>query len=89
MGHYLSRRASWLFVLIVSLGHAGAAAGQDRMCDPGGEDCRAIRIGLIRSETVAIDVSFWFMEDAVVLSHSTFLTASPGALKNDTTILVK
>jgi phosphatidylserine/phosphatidylglycerophosphate/cardiolipin synthase-like enzyme len=63
MGHYLSRRASWLFVVIMSSGAAGAAA-QDRMCDPGGEDCRAILIGHIRSEVVAIDVAFWFMEDA-------------------------
>jgi phosphatidylserine/phosphatidylglycerophosphate/cardiolipin synthase-like enzyme len=63
MGHHLSHRASWLFVLIMSLA-AGPAAAQDRLCDPGGEDCRAILIGHIRAETVAIDVSFWFMEDA-------------------------
>ncbi len=37
---------------------------QDRLCDPGDEDCRAILINYIRSETVAIDVAFWFMEDA-------------------------
>ena len=64
MGHDLSRRASLLFFLIMSLGPAGLAAAQDRLCDPGGEDCRAILIGHIRNETVAIDVSFWFMEDA-------------------------
>ncbi len=37
---------------------------QDRLCDPGNEDCRAILINYIRNETVAIDVAFWFMEDA-------------------------
>ena len=34
------------------------------MCDPGGEDCRAILINYIRNEKVGIDVGFWFMEDA-------------------------
>lgn len=37
---------------------------QDRLCDPGDEDCRAILINYIRNETVGIDVAFWFMEDA-------------------------
>jgi len=64
MGHQLFHRASVLFFLITLLGHAGPSAAQDRMCDPGNEDCRAILIGHIRNETVAIDVSFWFMEDA-------------------------
>ena len=64
MGHLLPRRASLLFILIIAFGHAGAAAAQDRLCDPGGEDCRAILINYIRNEMVAIDVSFWFMEDA-------------------------
>jgi phosphatidylserine/phosphatidylglycerophosphate/cardiolipin synthase-like enzyme len=40
------------------------AAGQDRLCDPGDEDCRAILINYIRQETKGIDVAFWFMEDA-------------------------
>jgi phosphatidylserine/phosphatidylglycerophosphate/cardiolipin synthase-like enzyme len=40
------------------------ASAQDRLCDPGNEDCRAILINYIRSETVGIDVAFWFMEDA-------------------------
>jgi phosphatidylserine/phosphatidylglycerophosphate/cardiolipin synthase-like enzyme len=43
---------------------ATAASAQDRLCDPGNEDCRALLIHYIRSETVAIDVAFWFMEDA-------------------------
>jgi phosphatidylserine/phosphatidylglycerophosphate/cardiolipin synthase-like enzyme len=40
------------------------ASAQDRFCDPGNEDCRSILINHIRSETVGIDVGFWFMEDA-------------------------
>ena len=41
-----------------------AATAQDRLCDPGDEDCRAILINYIRNEKVGIDVAFWFMEDA-------------------------
>jgi len=41
-----------------------AAEAQDRLCDPGDADCRAILIDYIRNEHVAIDVAFWFMEDA-------------------------
>ena len=40
------------------------ASAQDRLRDPGDEDCRAILINYIRNETVGIDVAFWFMEDA-------------------------
>jgi phosphatidylserine/phosphatidylglycerophosphate/cardiolipin synthase-like enzyme len=45
---------------------AGAlpARAQDRLCDPGDEDCRNILINYIRNETQGIDVGFWFMEDA-------------------------
>ena len=42
---------------------AGAAA-QERLCDTQYEDCRTPLLDLIRSETVGIDVAFWFMEDA-------------------------
>ena len=52
-----------LMVGIVLLSGAPASA-QDRLCDPGDEDCRAILINYIRNETVGIDVAFWFMEDA-------------------------
>jgi len=41
-----------------------SAQALDRLCDPGGEDCRAILINYIRAEQVGIDVGFWFMEDA-------------------------
>ena len=39
-------------------------ARADYLCDPAGEDCRAILLNLIRAETTGIDVAFWFMEDA-------------------------
>jgi phosphatidylserine/phosphatidylglycerophosphate/cardiolipin synthase-like enzyme len=52
-----------LMVGLVVLSAAPASA-QDRMCDPGDEDCRAILINYIRNEKVGIDVAFWFMEDA-------------------------
>ena len=52
-----------LAVAVLTIAAAPAAA-QDRLCDPGNEDCRAILINYIRSETVGIDVAFWFMEDA-------------------------
>jgi phosphatidylserine/phosphatidylglycerophosphate/cardiolipin synthase-like enzyme len=65
------RRHSFLFSLLIAIGAlAGSstpAAAQDHLCDPGNEDCRARLITLIRQEPVvggAIDVAFWFMEDA-------------------------
>jgi phosphatidylserine/phosphatidylglycerophosphate/cardiolipin synthase-like enzyme len=62
------KHRSFLFSLLLALGAlAGTstpAAAQDRLCDPANEDCRAILINYIRSETVGIDVGFWFMEDA-------------------------
>src|SRR5215207_2888839 len=55
-------------LLILSCGvlllNAAVANAQDRLCDPGDEDCRAILIDYIRNERVGIDVAFWFMEDA-------------------------
>jgi phosphatidylserine/phosphatidylglycerophosphate/cardiolipin synthase-like enzyme len=59
-------RSRNLLVLTIAAVLAGAwpSAAQDRLCDPGNEDCRAILINYIRNETVAIDVAFWFMEDA-------------------------
>lgn len=38
-------------------------ARADRLCDPAGEDCRAILLNLIKNERVGLDVAFWFMED--------------------------
>ena len=40
------------------------ASAQDRLCDPGDENCRTILINYINNETVGIDVAFWFMEDS-------------------------
>src|SRR3954462_9596004 len=39
-------------------------ANAERLCDPAGEDCRAVLLDLIRAERTGIDVAFWFMEDA-------------------------
>jgi phosphatidylserine/phosphatidylglycerophosphate/cardiolipin synthase-like enzyme len=60
-----NRFAVVLLLVGVSLGFSvETARAQDRLCDPGGEDCRIILLNLIRNETVGIDVAFWFMEDA-------------------------
>ena len=55
---------SMLLTVVILLSSGSAALAQDRLCDPGDEDCRAILINYIRNETVGIDVAFWFMEDA-------------------------
>jgi hypothetical protein len=49
--------------LLVALATAGPASAE-RLCDPAYEDCRAPLLELIRNERVAIDVAFWFMQDA-------------------------
>ncbi len=51
-------------VLAVLLGMAASARAAERLCDPAGEDCRAILLNLIRNEPTQIDVAFWFMEDS-------------------------
>ena len=48
---------------------AAPVAAQDRLCDPGGEDCRQILINHIRAEKVGLDVAFWFMEDSWIASE--------------------
>jgi len=50
-------------ILLLLPAAAPEARAAHRLCDPGLEDCRAILVNLIRSETVGIDVGFWFMED--------------------------
>ena len=57
-------RHAFILTVLMGLLKPGAVAAQDRMCDPGEEDCRAILINFIRNERVGIDVAFWFMEDA-------------------------
>jgi phosphatidylserine/phosphatidylglycerophosphate/cardiolipin synthase-like enzyme len=54
---------SILATALVSLASVQPAQA-DRLCDPAGEDCRAILLNLIQRETAGIDVAFWFMEDA-------------------------
>jgi hypothetical protein len=49
--------------LVLCIGMASSAAGQERLCDSSFEDCRAPIVQLIRNENVGIDVSFWFMTD--------------------------
>ena len=51
-------------VLSALVASAAPVRAQDRLCDPGNEDCRAILLNYIRNELVGIDVGFWFMEDA-------------------------
>ena len=41
------------------------ASAQDYLCDPGNEDCRARLIAYMDAEWEAMDVAFWFMEDAI------------------------
>jgi phosphatidylserine/phosphatidylglycerophosphate/cardiolipin synthase-like enzyme len=54
-----------LLGILVAIGVLSASpARADRLCDPAGEDCRAILLNLIQKETTGIDVAFWFMEDA-------------------------
>ena len=64
MHHRLVRYAFALLPVLAGLTWtAPTAAAADRLCDPGGEDCRAILLNYINNETVGIDVAFWFMED--------------------------
>src|SRR3954453_17126316 len=58
-----SRRLA-AFAFLIFLVAPTPARALERLCDPGGEDCRAILINYIRAETKGIDVGFWFMEDA-------------------------
>jgi hypothetical protein len=51
--------------IVAVLSAAAPAAAQDLLCDNAFQDCRAPLISLIRTETVGIDVSFWFMTDSV------------------------
>lgn len=49
---------------MLCLATGAPAQAQDRLCDPGGEDCRSLLRDRIQNESVGIDVAFWFMEDA-------------------------
>src|SRR5688500_3673020 len=65
MGGFTSQlgRTLWLALVLLFITAAPGRA-QDRLCDPGDEECRSILINYIRNETVGSDVAFWFMEDA-------------------------
>ncbi len=50
--------------IVIGFGTPTTARAQERLCDNSFEDCRTPILDLIRAETVGIDVSFWFMDDA-------------------------
>jgi phosphatidylserine/phosphatidylglycerophosphate/cardiolipin synthase-like enzyme len=54
----------FLFAIAALLVVAAPSSAQDRLCDPANEDCRAILIGYMDAEPEAMDIAFWFMEDA-------------------------
>jgi phosphatidylserine/phosphatidylglycerophosphate/cardiolipin synthase-like enzyme/regulation of enolase protein 1 (concanavalin A-like superfamily) len=55
-------RVTFMVAALLAVGVTPARA-LDRLCDPSHEDCRAILLNYIKTETVGIDVGFWFMED--------------------------
>lgn len=58
------RSSAHAFLLVsVLLLSATRGTAQERLCDTAFEDCRQPLWTLIDSETVGIDVSFWFMQD--------------------------
>jgi hypothetical protein len=60
-------KARWLSIAVLVTAATllpRPASALERFCDPAFEDCRTVLINLIDQETVAIDVGFWFMEDA-------------------------
>ncbi len=50
------------FLMFTAL-RPGVVFGQEAMCDPAYQDCRATLLGYIQNERVSIDVAMWFMED--------------------------
>jgi len=55
---------SAIVAMLIASAPMPAAQAQERLCDNAFEDCRAVILQMIRNETVGIDVSFWFMDDA-------------------------
>ena len=54
-----------LGLLVLSTLPASASAqGREDLCDPANEDCRARLIAYMDAEPEAMDIAFWFMEDA-------------------------
>jgi phosphatidylserine/phosphatidylglycerophosphate/cardiolipin synthase-like enzyme len=63
--HPAPRYLHYVFTAIAFvLAAAPAARAQEHLCDNSFQDCRAIILQMIRNETVGIDVSIWFMDDA-------------------------
>ena len=61
---FITRRfASLLPIAIVLLMTAQPSSAQDLLCDTAFEDCRGTLWQLIDSETVGIDVAFWYLTD--------------------------
>jgi hypothetical protein len=56
--------ASAFVSLAVLFALAPRADAQERLCDNAYEDCRDAVLDMLRAETVGIDVSIWFMDDA-------------------------
>lgn len=56
-------RAAILSFTITALCGVAPAASAGTLCDPSTTNCRTKLITLIRSEKVAIDVAFWYMND--------------------------
>ena len=50
-------------VLLLGIWTTASASAQERLCDTSFEDCRLTIRQMIDAEQVAIDVSFWFMDD--------------------------
>jgi phosphatidylserine/phosphatidylglycerophosphate/cardiolipin synthase-like enzyme len=64
---YRSLLSSLLVALGTLAGASTPAAAQqlnERLCDPAYEDCRSQLIQLMDAEPQAMDIAFWFMEDA-------------------------
>ena len=54
---------AFVCLIVVAFAVPRAVSGEERLCDPSFENCRTPLLNLIRTETVGIDVAFWFMED--------------------------
>jgi len=70
----LSRRCLTVLAALAFLIPAPPARAAEVLCDPSFQDCRATLLGLIRNESVSIDLAMWFMEDqelarAIVARH--------------------
>jgi hypothetical protein len=50
-------------LIVVATLACAAPAAAETLCDPSWQDCRTPLLNLINSETVGIDVAFWFMQD--------------------------